>query len=944
MLRSTSRLAAPSAPRSGRTARPRDPGAGIRVAAFVALAAGLLIPVGAAAQERPPLTFTDLMQIRQIESPSISPDGRWLAYTAEPDRGDPEAVVQEVDGQARFSVAPADRPVLSSDGRWMAARMVPSLADRETADRPGELRNRLAIVSLPGGQVETVEDVRAFAFSPDGRFLRWHLYAPRTDDDGDDATDAPEREEGQGTTMVVRTLATGQEVRVEDVDACAFAEEGARLACTVASSDDARDGMWVWDLGAGTEVAAHRRADGLYGAPTWNEGGSALAFVVADRTEGDRPTYGSVNVWDGSSASVAVDAAEAPDGWLIPTGTSLDWSDDGSRLFFGWRPVHAEERRALEEAPADDEGFDAYDVDDILDDRGVDVWHWQDDRIMPQQKVVWNREKDRTYRAVHHFDRGSTVGLGGLEVPDVDVPDNGSVALATSDVPYRWEFTWMGGQSDAYVVDLATGERTRVAERLRNGAALSPGGAFAIWYHGGAYWLHDIAAGTTRNATADVGVPMADEDHDYPDPAPGYGVAGWLENDAGVLLYDKYDLWVVPTRGGAARRVTDGRAANRIFRLVDRDGDDGGLAPDAEVLLESYHDREKNFGFYRARLDRPGVTRLLESPHRYDFVAAAEDTDRVVFTREAYDEFPDLWVAAPDFSAPRKVTDVNPGLTDRFAWGRAELVEWHSADGTPTQGVVIKPGNYVEGRRYPVLVYYYRFFSQRLHEFNDPSVNHRPSFPVYASDGYVVFLPDVRFEVGRPGLAATKSVVPGVQKLVDMGLADPDRVALHGHSWSGYQTAFMVTQTDMFRTAIAGAPVSNMTSAYSGIRHGSGLARQFQYEMGQSRISGSLWEARDEYIDNSPVFFADRIRTPMLILHGDVDDAVPWEQSIEMYLAMRRLGKETVFLQYRDEPHHPQTYANKLDWAVKMKEWVDHYLKDAPAPAWITEGVPYTGR
>ena len=259
-------------------------------------------------------------------------------------------------------------------------------------------------------------------------------------------------------------------------------------------------------------------------------------------------------------------------------------------------------------------------------------------------------------------------------------------------------------------------------------------------------------------------------------------------------------------------------------------------------------------------------------------------------------------------------------------------------------GAVIKPGNWNPRKRYPVLVYYYRFFSQRLHEFNDPSVNHRPSFPIYASDGYVVFLPDVRFEVGRPGLAATKSVVPGVQQLIDVGIADPDRIALHGHSWSGYQTAFIVTQTDLFATAIAGAPVANMTSAYSGIRLGSGLARQFQYERTQSRIGASMWESLDEYIENSPVFFADRIETPMLILHGDVDDAVPWEQSIELFLAMRRLGKETVFLQYRDEPHHPQTYANKLDWATRMKEWVDHYLKGTPAPTWISDGVPYQGR
>jgi dipeptidyl aminopeptidase/acylaminoacyl peptidase len=199
----------------------------------------------------------------------------------------------------------------------------------------------------------------------------------------------------------------------------------------------------------------------------------------------------------------------------------------------------------------------------------------------------------------------------------------------------------------------------------------------------------------------------------------------------------------------------------------------------------------------------------------------------------------------------------------------------------------------------------------------------------------------VRFEVGRPGFSATKCIVPGVQKLVDMGLADPDALGLHGHSWSGYQTAFMITQTDVFTAAIAGAPVSNMTSAYSGIRWGSGRARQFQYEQSQSRLGGSLWEARDRYIDNSPVFFADRINTPVLILHGDADGAVPWYQSIEFYLALRRLGKDAIFLQYRGEDHHPASYANKLDWAIKMKQYFDHYLKGEPAAQWISEGLPY---
>jgi dipeptidyl aminopeptidase/acylaminoacyl peptidase len=272
------------------------------------------------------------------------------------------------------------------------------------------------------------------------------------------------------------------------------------------------------------------------------------------------------------------------------------------------------------------------------------------------------------------------------------------------------------------------------------------------------------------------------------------------------------------------------------------------------------------------------------------------------------------------------------------------LVNYEAADGTKLQGVLIKPGNYQPGESYPVLVYYYRFFTQRLHEFNQVVVNHRPCFPYYASNGYAVFLPDIRFEVGHPGSAATRCLLPGIEKIVEMGVADPKAIGLHGHSWSGYQSAFVITQTDAFACAIAGAPVSNMTSAYSGIRWGSGMARQFQYEKTQSRIGGSLWEVPELYIENSPVFFADRINTPLLIQFGDEDGAVPWYQGIELYLALRRLDKDCVFLQYRGEPHHLQKYANKLDYSIKMHEYLDHYLKGKPAAKWIEQGMPYQGK
>jgi len=338
-----------------------------------------------------------------------------------------------------------------------------------------------------------------------------------------------------------------------------------------------------------------------------------------------------------------------------------------------------------------------------------------------------------------------------------------------------------------------------------------------------------------------------------------------------------------------------------------------------------------------------GVSSLLDGAKKYTVVAKADEADILLYTRQSYTEFPDLWVTDLKFKKPRKLSDLN-AQTNGIAWGEAELVEWSSLDGTPMQGILIKPGNYEPGKKYPVLVYYYRFFSNRLYDFNRVELTHRPCFPYYASNGYAIFLPDIRFDIGNPGYSATKCLVPGVQKLIDTGIADPEAICLHGHSWSGYQTAFAITQTNIFTCAIAGAPVSNMTSAYSGIRWGSGLARQFQYEKSQSRIGGNLWEARDLYIENSPVFFADRIETPLLIMFGDKDDAVPWYQGIELYLAMRRLEKESHFLQYRNEPHHPKVYANKLDCTIRYKEYLDHYLKGEPAAEWIKTGIPYKGK
>ncbi|MBN1939179.1 MAG: prolyl oligopeptidase family serine peptidase [Candidatus Aminicenantes bacterium] len=906
-----------------------------------------------------PFTFADVMKFRSLSEQTISSDGRWIAYTLQPDRGDGSVEIRSADGTKTYSIERGGRPVFSRDGRRLGAVVKVKAVDMEkpAKDRP---KPGLAVLDPATGKIETFESVNRFAFSDDGRWLAVGYVkpkgkpAPAENPAGEKSGESGEKEPvptwDTGRFVLLRNLETGAELKMDDVLHFAFDPRSTVLLIVRSTADGAANGMYLRDLGREglPESALWSKAGASISAPAWAKDSSRAAFLAAVKKDKEDFGRSTLALWDGDTRKPAEAARmEAASGWTIPLSSSLSWSDDGKRLFVGLRPDEGEPTAVGSADKPDEKPVDLFDFGSILEKREVDVWHWNDPRINSQQKKQWNRTKNQTYTAVYHFDKKRLVPLASPEMDGLQIPDNPRVAIGTDGRAYEKEITWDGEYNDVYIVDLQTGARKQVLSHFGNRPILSPGGRFIAFFENKHWFLLDVDKGGVRNLTKDMPVAFYREEDDHPAPPPAAGAPLWLEDDAAVLLNDNYDVWMFATdpRGGVPVNVTagEGRKENRSFTVLRPDPEKKFFRKGERLLLASYHNREKNHGFYEATLGAPGVRRLLEDKKKFAFRAAAKDAGTLLYTREDYNEFPDLWVADPAFDSPRKISGANPQISE-FAWGKAELVDWTSADGVPLQGVLIRPEGDEPGKRYPVFVYYYELSSQRLYEFNQVVVNHRPCFPVWAGHGYAVFLPDVKFEVGRPGMSAVKCLVPGVQKLVDMGVADPNAIGLHGHSWSGYETAYVVTQTDIFAAACAGAPVGNMTSAYNGIRWESGLARQFQYEQSQSRIGASLWERRDLYIENSPVFYADRVRTPLLLMHGDEDGAVPWYQSIELYLALRRLGRDCIFLQYRGEPHHPQKYPNKLDYSIKLMEYFDHYLKGAPAADWIKTGVPYNGK
>jgi len=328
---------------------------------------------------------------------------------------------------------------------------------------------------------------------------------------------------------------------------------------------------------------------------------------------------------------------------------------------------------------------------------------------------------------------------------------------------------------------------------------------------------------------------------------------------------------------------------------------------------------------------------------RFSTPAKAKNADIYFLTAPTFNEFPDLLVTGPDFKNLKKVSDANPQKA-QLLWGTSELVRYKNLDGVALSGMLIKPENFDPAKKYPMIVYIYETLSEGLHQFVDPRPGTSINASFYASNGYLVYMPDIVYTIGHPGQSALKCVLPAIQAVVDKGFVDEKAIGIQGHSWGGYQIAYMVTQTTRFRAASAGAVVSNMTSAYSGIRWGTGLPRQFQYERTQSRIGGNLWQTPMLFLENSPVFRADRVQTPLLMLHNDNDDAVPWYQGIEYYLALRRLGKEVYMFNYNGEPHGLRKRVNQKDYTMRLQQFFDHYLKDAPLPEWMEKGIPYLQR
>lgn len=899
---------------------------------------------------------------KSIRGETLSDDGRWALFEIVPADGQGELRVRSVNSDVEHVFPRGKTARFTADSRFAVFLIAPERAAVEAAKEAKKKahempKDSLGILDLSTGDVVKVEHVRSFRVPGEGS--GWLAYLLDAEAPGSGATEKKDGEaeevaaeevsealaerrkkKTEGTTLVLRDLRTGAERSFEHVVDYRFSENGALLAYTASSKDGSADGVYAVALSKG-DVVAVMTGEGEYKQLAVDAKGGQVAFLSnRDDFAAEQAAF-TLYHWRSGERSARAAAREGtagiPAGWWVSEHGALTFSESGRRLYFGTAPRPEPEPDEDELPPANERVV-------------LDVWNWRDPYLQPMQLVQVERERKRTYTAVLHTGNRKVVQLATAEVPEVEpvTKRDPKVLVGTSNLPYRQLISWeMPRYSDIYLVDVEKGERVLVLEKSPGPVSLSPDERHLVWYDGGerAYLAMDVRNRRVRNLTEQVPYPVHDELNDQPMPPPPYGAAGWT--DAGTfLVYDRYDIWELdPTGRRAPRNVTEGvgRAEGLRFRYAQLDPDAEVVATAEPILLHAFHRWTKAAGFYRDRVkgDAPPERLILEDRH-FGRPRKAADADVVMLTRERFDEFPDLWVTDLDFTDMRRLSDANPQQAD-YLWGTAELVEWRSADGTLLQGILYKPENFDPSKKYPMMVYFYERMSDGLHGYRTPVPGGSSiSFSFYVSRGYLVFVPDIPYEIGYPGESALHAVVPGVLSLIEKGFVDEKAIGVQGHSWGGYQIAYMITRTDLFAAAEAGAPVSNMTSAYGGIRWTTGMSRMFQYERTQSRIGATLWEAPHRYIENSPIFWADKVRTPLLMMHNDQDGAVPWYQGIEYFVALRRLGKPVWLLNYNGEDHGLRKYHNRKDWAVRMQQFFDHFLKGAPAPVWLAEGIPAT--
>ena len=699
-----------------------------------------------------------------------------------------------------------------------------------------------------------------------------------------------------------------------------------------------KSGTFVYDIND-KKTTLLTSGKGIYKNLIFDEKALQLAFTGDKSAEKALVKIPKLYYYNFKTDSASIIAQETttgmPKNFSVSENGKVYFTKDGSRLFFGTAPIPTPKDTTIVE----------------FEVAKIDIWNYKDDELQPMQLANLTKTLKQNYLAMISLANPSKlVQLADEKIENVSLGNEGlsNYALGSSDYGNKIAQQWQGFTLEsAYLISLADGSRKPINESGEVARyALSPKGNFVVWFDkkNQTYYSYSVTTGNKIALENTTQIKFGEEDNDVPDNANPYGIAAWTAEDQQVLIYDRYDVWSFDPATGKGKNFTNGfgRANLITLRYSETDPEKRFITPKETILLGALNTVNKERGYFKKNMaDAKNPEKVVLAGYTFSRPLKAKDSDIFIYTKSNYKASPDLY-ASNNFIKEIKLSAINP-QQNNYNWGTAELVKWTTPKGYKSEGILYKPENFDASKKYPMVVYFYEKLSDGLYNYQAPAPTpSRLNISFFVSNGYLVFAPDISYETGYPGKSAEEFINSGVEELKKNAWVDGTKIGLQGQSWGGYQIAHLITRTNMYAAAWAGAPVANMTSAYGGIRWTSGLNRQFQYEKTQSRIGATLWEKPELYIENSPLFHFPKVQTPVVVMANDGDGSVPWYQGIEMFTGLRRLGKPVWLLNYNGDDHNLVQRQNRKDIQIREQQFFDHYLKGLPAPVWMVKGVPAT--
>lgn len=901
-------------------------------------------------QGKKPLTHDDILKWNRITETLISNNGQIIVYKTQPWKGDPTLKITTPKAKEQLSIAGATGAKITANSGFVIftikalEKEVHALKLKKTKKDDMPL-SELGIFSITDQKLETIAKLKSFKMPTKGlAFLAYQIEAKK-----DTSKKVKGKSSKKALALKLRNLESKTEQSFPAVSNYFFNAEGTALVFASESKDEEFEaGIYHLNLKS-NKLSQLFSGKADFKQISISKSGSRVAFLVDTNTNKKADKNYKLFSWNShqQEAEMLLDNQDVnlPENWEISVNGKISFAPEANRIFFGIAPIKAKKDTTIleEDIPV------------------LDVWHWNEDVLQTVQINRKKRDLKKSYLSVYHFDKQQMVQLESKDFSGIRLINKGddSQAFAWSNKPYAVQTMYEGSpaHNDFYLIDMNTGKSTKIVEDCRATPQVSPAGKYLSWYNPmDTTWnTYNLNTNKQYRITNAKTIQVANELNDVPNPPRSYRTAGWLENDAALLVYDRYDIWKVDPENEKApiNLSQNGRTTKTNYRLMrfDLEGsslrarysqaNEKGIDPTIKAFLSGHNEISRQDAYYQASLENSQMPKILVSGNfKLNIPLKAKDADVTLFTKENFETFPNLLVSNLNFKKKKQISDANP-QQDNFNWGTAELVSWTSLDGLKLDGTLHKPANFDPNKKYPMIVNFYEKNSQGLFNYRMPEP-HRSTidYHYYTSNGYVVFNPDIYYKTGYPGEDAFNCVMPGVTAMIAKGFIDEKHIGAQGHSWGGYQVAYLATRTNLFAAIESGAPVVNMFSAYGGIRWGSGMNRSFQYEHTQSRIGKTIWESPLRYLENSPLFFMDKVNTPILIMHNDDDGAVPWYQGIEYFIALRRLGKPAWLLNYNQADHWPLKIRDKQDFQIRLAQFFDHYLKGKPMPKWMDKGIP----